>query len=267
MSDYEDYYEEYERPLDPIEKKAEGVIYEFFEKNHESVFFSRQVEVRHEHIFFHWVTNRAVRSLIEGGVILSETRKLKTGGDIKLLWHRSYRYFKRAANDVVKLVEEYAHPNIGAALGLHGEMMVLEGFARNKFIMLGREINNIDEISWSRTNHNIDLVFERDGIRYGVEVKNTLGYMDYTELKIKVEICLHLGIRPVFVVRMVPKNWLYEVSKKGGFILILKYQLYPWTHADLAHRVAETFELPVDAPRALSDGTMERFMKYHERNL
>lgn len=90
MSDYEDYYEEYERPPDPIEKKAEGVIYEFFEKNHESVFFSRQVEVRHEHIFFHWVTNRAVRSLIEGGVILSETRKLRTGGDIKLLWHRSY---------------------------------------------------------------------------------------------------------------------------------------------------------------------------------
>ena len=76
MSDYDDYYEEYERPLDPIETKAEGVLYDFFEKNQESVFFSRQVEVRHEHIFFHWVTNRAVRSLIEEGVILSEKREL-----------------------------------------------------------------------------------------------------------------------------------------------------------------------------------------------
>jgi hypothetical protein len=39
---------------------------------------------------------------------------------------------------LVALVEEYSDPNIGASLGLHGEMMVLEGFARSQFMMVGK---------------------------------------------------------------------------------------------------------------------------------
>jgi hypothetical protein len=30
----------------------------------------------------------------------------------------------------VNLVEEYADPNIGAALGLHAELLILEGFIK-----------------------------------------------------------------------------------------------------------------------------------------
>lgn len=255
------------RPPDPVEKEAEDVLKKFFEENSESVFFSRQIEIRHEDIYFHWITNRAIRSLIEQKYILTETRPLKPGGAIKLLWHRKFRYYRRAATDVVKIVEEYAHPNIGGALGLQGEILVLEAFARNQFVLLGREINRIEELKWEKTAHDIDLIFEKDNIRYGVEVKNTLGYMDYEELKIKVEICKYLNFRPVFVVRMVTKTWVYEVAQQGGFILILKYQLYPWTHVELAKKVESELGLPVDAPRALEDGTMQRFMKYHHKNM
>ena len=266
MLDYEEYPDE-ERPADPAQESAESALEQFFDDRRETVFFSRQVEVQHENRFFHWITNRALRTLVEKGEVSSETRALSTGGTIKLVWHRGYRYYRRAASDVVRLVEEYAHPNIGAALGLHGEIMVLEGFARNQFVLLGRERNHLDGTEWTETDHNVDLVFERDGVRYGIEVKNTLSYMDYRELKIKVRLCRHLGIRPVFVVRMAPRHWLLEVSRAGGFVLILKYQLYPWTHADLARRVASTFGLPVDAPRALASGTMDRFLNYHQKNV
>src|SRR6267142_2659700 len=87
---------------------------------------------------FHWITNRAVRSLEAEGLIRSEWRKLRTGTAIKLLWHRGYRFQKRSAKKLIALVEEYSDPNIGAALGLHGETMVLEGFARTQFLMRGR---------------------------------------------------------------------------------------------------------------------------------
>lgn len=40
--------------------------------------------------------------------------------------------------------------------------------------------------------------------------------------------------------------------------MILKYQLYPWTHAELARRVARELTLPVDAPKSLAEGTMNR---------
>jgi len=49
--------------------------------------------------------------------------------------------------------------------------------------------------------------------------------------------------------------------------MILKYQLYPWTHADLARRVARELGLPVDAPKALADGTMNKFENWHRRRM
>jgi len=91
--------------------------------------------------------------------------------------------------------------------------------------------------------------------------------MDFKEFLIKIRLCRSLGIKPVFVCRMLPKSWIYELSKAGGFALILKYQLYPWTHHQLAKRVARELGLPVDAPRILHEPTMARFLKWHLKQL
>jgi hypothetical protein len=168
---------------------------------------------------------------------------------------------------VVALVEEYADPNIGGAVGLHGEFMVLEGFARSEFVMRGKNTREFSGKTWTETDHNLDFIFEKDGQGYGVEVKNTLGYMEYEELQTKVRLCQFLGIRPVFAARMLPRTWMNELITAGGFGLILKYQLYPWSHKELARRVANELGLPVDAPRALKEGTMNRFMAWHRKNL
>ncbi len=168
---------------------------------------------------------------------------------------------------VMKLVEEYSSPDIGGYLGLHGETMVLEAFARNQFVMIGRNVNDYKGKKWEETDHNLDFIFERDGVAYGLEVKNTLGYMEHEELRIKTKMCQYLGLKPVFVVRMIPKSWIHELNSAGGFGLILKYQLYPWTHKELAKRVSEALQLPVDAPKALHDGTMQRFITWHNKNL
>jgi len=183
------------------------------------------------------------------------------------MYHHRYRYYRREAARVVSLVEEYAAPNIGAALGLQGEIMVLEGFARKQFVMHGRNTREFGTRSWLQSDHDMDFIFERDGLAYGVEVKNTLGYMELSELRTKIAMCRAIGIKPVFAVRMLPKSWVKEIVDAGGFALILKYQLYPWAHKDLARRVREELELPVDAPKALEDGTMERFVGWHIRNV
>lgn len=118
------------RPRDAREREASKDLRELFEAHRGEVFFSRQLEVQHEDDYFHWVTNRALRELRDDGLILGETRQLGTGGSINLVWHRSHRFYRRNAGRLVALVEEYADPNIGGVVGLHGEFMVLEGFAR-----------------------------------------------------------------------------------------------------------------------------------------
>lgn len=266
---YEDFgvFEEYLRPPDPKQEEARTHLEKFFEDHKEDVFFSRQLEVQNEARYFHWVTNRAISELKDSGLINSETRKLNWGGTISLYWHYSYRYPKRKASALVKLVEEYSSPEIGGLLGLHGEIMILEGFSRFQFVRLARNVNEYAGKKWERTKHNLDFIFERDGIRYGIEIKNTLGYMDYDEFRVKKQICRHLELKPVFIVRMIPKTWIKELNDEGGFALILKYQLYPWTHKALAKKVSDTLNLPVDAPRELQDGTMQRFIKWHEKNM
>src|SRR3990172_11065136 len=168
-ADYDDYtdFEPEKLPEDAKEREAREELEEFFEKNHDKVFFSRQMEVQHEGKYFHWVTNRALRGLREEGVLRSEERKLATGGSIILIWHRSFRYYRRSATHVVRLVEEYADPNIGAALGLHGESMVLEGFARSQFLMLGRDAKSFEGREWGQSEHNLDFIFQKDGRVYG----------------------------------------------------------------------------------------------------
>ena len=94
------------------------VLRDFFGRNRERVFTSRQVEVLHEKEFFHWLTNRAIRDLIAEGLLVSETRELAFGGSVKLMWHRSYRYPKRAAAELIELVNEYSDPNVGVSGGM-----------------------------------------------------------------------------------------------------------------------------------------------------
>lgn len=256
-----------DQPADPREEDAREGLETFFEANREAVYFSRQIEVQHEDKWYHWITNRALKELVESGAVKDETRELSTGGSIHLVWHRNHRYYRRDAIKVVRLVEEYANPNIGGAVGLHGVHMVLEGFARKQFVMRGRNAKAYGSRTWEKTGHDFDFIFERDSLAYGVEVKNTLGYMDYDELKVQVRMCGFLGIKPVFAARMLPKSWINDIVGSGGFALIMKYQLYPLAHRELARRVSSELGLPVDTPRALSDGTMERFVRWHERSL
>jgi hypothetical protein len=135
--DYEDYsgWDENGEGEDSYEQEVREKLIELFEKEQKKVFFSRQLEVRLENDYFHWVTNRAIRGLVEEGSIKDDRRSLRSSGKIHLLWHPSFRYYKREAASVVKLVEEYSNPNIAGAIGLHGEAMVLEGFARHEFVM------------------------------------------------------------------------------------------------------------------------------------
>jgi len=54
---------------------------------------------------------------------------------------------------------------------------------------------------------------------------------------------------------------------RDRFCLILKYQLYPVYLKQLAERIRRELELPVDSPKALEDGKMRRFVKWHNGNM
>ncbi len=267
--EYDDYLDEFyedDRPPDLVEGKAVDELRAFFEVNRQA-FSSRQVEVAFEGKYFHWITHRALKILAEEGTIRLEQDTLSYGAPINFVWHRSNRYNRREIKEIKRLVERYSHQEFTAALGNTGELLVSDGFSRFGFLQRGRETRVNGDRRWTKTEHNLDFLFERDGRVYGIEVKNTLPYINDKEFRIKLAICNHLQIFPVFVVRAMPRVWVQDVVKRGGFALVLRYQLYPLSHKSFADEVRTRLGLPVDAPRALYDGTMQRFVSWHERQL
>jgi len=234
MTDWDDFnYDEpeHEREPDQYEVGARKKLRRFFEENQSSVYFANQLAVQNEDEYYHWITHRAITTLVSEGLIKTEKRKLATGTDIKLLWHRRHRYYRRDAQRLVTLVNEYGSPNMCGAIGLHGEQMILAGFARRQFVMRSHHTRKHGGKEWTESQQNLDFIFERDGVAYGVEVKNTLSYMDEAEFDAKIRLCENLGIRPVFAARMLPRDWMKKLIDRGGYGMILKYQIVsvdPW---------------------------------------
>jgi hypothetical protein len=265
--DFNDEYYGQEDDAEANEEAARERVKAIVNENRDAIYYSRQIEIMLEKEFFHWVTNRAIRSLAESGFLKITKAPLEYNRTINLITHKSKRYITRDAAPIVGLVKRYSQQIVSEALGERGESLTLEGFASIRFVMEGRGARQHNGAAWEATAHDLDFIFSRDGQTYGIEVKNTLSYIEKPEFLTKIAMCEHLGITPVFVCRMLPKSYINLLNEHGGFALIMKYQLYPTYMRDLATAIREQLGLPVDTPRHLQANTMRRFEVWHEKRV
>jgi hypothetical protein len=258
-----------ERPRDRVIDEAKVVIMErLFRDDTKEVYYGRQVEIALERQFFHWITNRALNELAASREILFASDETKPYAP-HFYWPRRHRYPKRQMADIGRLVAEFSEPGFTHALGQHGEMLADIGFADIGFRVLARTVREVDGRVWTATGHNLDrlIVREADGVRYGVEIKNTLPYIDLTEFQVKIAMCRHFGVRPLFITRMMPRNYNFTLIGEGGFSLILGTQHYPLMAEDLARRVRARLNFPVACIRQLPDTALKRFHDWHLKHL
>jgi hypothetical protein len=267
--DYEPDYEpdireeEGARPRDAVVDQAKDEIREFFDRERAGVFYKQQLEVIFESKYFHWVTSRALSELAAEGHIAVEREVLPGTGIITFYHANTHRYWKRQAQEVIGIVAKFSAPAFTAGLGAQGELMFDAALASAGFLPTARKVRSHAGRVWNETEHDLDRVYERDGIAYGAEIKNTLKYIPRDELTVKLRMCKHLGLRPLFIVRMAAKSYINEVRLAGGFTLVFKFQLYPFGQKPFADAVREALRLPVDCPARIADGTVQRFLNWH----
>ena len=254
-----------EQPRDAVVDEAKRALFEFLEVEGEAVFYQRQLEVLFEKKFFHWITAHALSELADEGRIACETLVLPGTGNIKIYRNKGHRYWRRQADEIVDLVGRFSKPEFTRALGEQGELMFDAALPRVGFVPKAEKVKAYFGREWTESAHDLDRVFECNGVAYGVEIKNTLGYMDRSELYVKIRMCKHLGLRPLFIVRMAPKSYINDVFQAGGFTLVFKYQLYPFGRGKFAEEVRGTLRLPVDCPARIADGTVGRLLNWHRR--
>lgn len=262
-----DDYEEFEPASDAYEEQVQDALRELFNDEPQSVFYGRQLVVRFEAKYFHWVTNRALRHLAASGEVTSKAGKLWPDQDVavKFYFSKKCRYWRRDAARMIRLIQRYSSEAFGHALGNQGEMMFDAALGARGFRVLGRNVNEFAGKKWAGTGENLDRLYERDGVVYGCEIKNTLDYIPHEELESKLDACESLGVRPLFIMRMAPKTYMKEIIDAGGYGLLFADQLYPFGWAEFAQEVRNTLRLPVACPTAVPAGLIDKFEVWHGR--
>lgn len=270
MSDYDDHddYEEEERPRDPAIDQAIERVRTFFDAAPQRLFYSTQIETSLEREFFHWITGKALLELGNATEIKRIAVPLVGPGQtVNFYANRKHRYIQRQLKTTLELLSRIFDPEFTHAVGRHGELMFDAALGRNGFRAEATNTKSWNDKTWQETNHNLDRIITRDGIAYGVEVKNTQNYIQHGELRTKIRLCHHLGVTPLFIMRFAPKSYMHELQQSGGFGLLFEEQIYPWGHNSLLTEVRDRLGLKVQCPRDVKEGDMQRLVKWHAKRL
>ncbi len=194
--------------IDDYFHAAQADLTALFAANPKKVYFIRQLQVLFEKKYFHWITYNAASGLLKIGRIKEEDVLSARGGmSTHFLFHPSNRYTKREIRKVQDIIEEYSRDEITGSCGNRAELLFSAGLAGKGFMPAAKKVRDWHGRKWEKTGHDLDFVFERDGIAYGCEIKNTLAYIDKEELFIKLEMCEFFGIRPFFIMRYAPQTY------------------------------------------------------------
>ena len=248
-------------PPDPKTQEVKRILFNEFRENPRKVYYQRQLEVRHEKGYYHWLTDRALKELGDEEKIRVSFHQIRVGeysDRLKIMTIYSNRYFRRAATKVAELVEEYCSPDITQDVGLFAQEMFKVAYARYGYKLVKEDVKDFNGKTWGKSKKNLDFVIEKSGRFFGCEVKNKLGYIDKDELDEKIEMCIFFGIIPIFIMRYSPTVWNDEVFKNGGFVQIFETQIFSPGRRKLVNRLKEELGLPVLSSERIPDSIMER---------
>ncbi|MBI4204167.1 MAG: hypothetical protein HY527_04000 [Betaproteobacteria bacterium] len=269
MADYDefgDYREEEERPRDPAVDHAIERLRSFFKESPQRLFYSTQIETALEREFFHWITGKALLELGNAQQVRRISASLQ-GQTINFYAHHKHRYLRRELKTMLDLLSRIFDPEFTHAIGRHGELMFDAGLGRAGFRAEASNAVTWNGKTWQKTNHNLDRIVTRDGVAYDVEIKNTQNYIPREELRIKIQLCKHLDVTPLFIMRFAPKSYMFEIQQSGGFGLLFEEQLYPWGHSSLLAEVRARLGLKVQCPKDVKEGDIQRLLNWHARRL
>lgn len=269
--DYEDveeaeWIESWPRDVKIDEAKEE--LRKFFNENDEKVYYLQQLEVffeRKPYKIYHWITAKAVNELIEEGDLGKEKVDLLKDTSVKFVFDKKLRYYKLLVRKSIEVIRQYSNYEIAIACGRQAEVLFFNALLGRGFLAKGQNTREHNGEKWTQTDHDLDFIIEKDRVVYGCEVKNKWAYIGREELEIKLEMCRFLHVRPLFIMRHSPQPYNWEIVKRGGYAMIFETQIYPFGQRSLVEKIKEVLGLPVDCPRAIPEGIIDRFLRWHER--
>lgn len=252
------------QPRDAAVDEAIGAVAQLFANNSSLVAYTIQIQTLLERQFFHWITGKALMELAQGGKLQKVTADVQ-GNQVNFYAHPRNRYWRRQQRAMQVLLERVFHPSFTHAVGRQGELLFDAAFARNGFRIAAQNANAWSGRQWQKTNENLDRIVELDGRAYGVEIKNTQTYIARPELYSKLDMCRHLNLTPLFIMRAAPKSYMRDIIKSDGYGMQFEFQAYPFGQEDLVREVQDVLKLKVHSPKDVQQGHFDRLLQWHAK--
>jgi hypothetical protein len=214
------------------------------------LFYERQLCVRFEKKYFHWITSRALKQLADEGRLATNLEAMADLRDednqlltLRYYRHRSHRYWRRQAQQIAEWVRRFAG-ELGRSLGDYGELLVMRHWgARVSSGLPGMCGRGVERRGTGRSTTWTEST-SRTRLPTDARSRNTLKYSPSVERETKQAMCVHLGLKPLFIVRWLPKSHINEVVTAGGFAILFEQQLYPIGQEKLAGKSRKGWGFP-----------------------
>ncbi|MGQ4892982.1 MAG: hypothetical protein ACP6IP_10960 [Candidatus Njordarchaeia archaeon] len=140
---------------------------------------------------------------------------------------------------------------ISRHMGHVAEIAWWQAFKNNSWEVIPQNEENvgkgINEYKGRRAtvNNDIDFIAIKDGIEYGIEIKNGLTYPD--DLFWKMIVALDLELIPLIIARWLNPAQVNLFKKVGIPFIIFKDAMYSKTYESIIREIRETLGIPIEA--------------------
>jgi len=135
--------------------------------------------------------------------------------------------------------------NMSRVAGFHAQEIWKAAFLNLGYELRSRQDVREFEGRVASVNNTIDFIVEKNGVRFGVEVKNDLEYPK--DLDKKFQVSVELGVIPVFVVRQVTPTCYKNIRNAGGLVKIYETSIYAAAYSDVVNECIEELGYPLIA--------------------
>jgi len=235
--------------------------------NKDSIFYKGQVEVIFEDAYPHDITGKAIKRLLAEEFLKAERRFIGKRKNVPIIFvcKKSRRYTALEIGERIKILNRFSDDEVNRGVGQYAEILFAHMLEKNQFQIVDKHTKSFRGKTYKKSRKNLDLIAEKDGISYEMEVKNTFDYMPQDEFVEKLDMCRFLGLLPVFPLRYPSPQQFELMDEVGGLALAFKTRFFPPGNRKLVTDIWNHFRLPVSIWEGILPPTEAIFLKYHRR--
>jgi len=217
--------------------------------------YGRELEVRLEgkDDIEHWDVYRARRQLVTDGRIKAVKSHCEAVFfyDPEISPELLNTIVERKCALIEKLREVSSEEQGDKSLGKHAETVLLKALKEAGFIIAARDVRWFMGKGYPG-KEDLDFLAFKDGIWYGVEVKNMLDNLKWQEsgkkdIRTILEICRILGLVPMLITRYLPRPYKIKLIGEGALVITYDKLIVHPDFREIADKWRRTFGYPVVA--------------------